>query len=77
MTVIIAGDRRQAENYARRVGLFQNEWRHVNDIHQVRGMVDYSIVYTGQYYHNKVYLDKESRAELELRTKVKPIYDEK
>jgi hypothetical protein len=74
ITVIIAGDRRQAENYARSVGLFENEWRFVNDINQVRGMVDYAIVYTGQYYLNKVHEEPRYKEELELRTPRKPIY---
>lgn len=70
MTVIVAGDRRQAEAYARKVGLFQEEWRFVNSIDQVRGMKDFNIVYTGQHYKNKLFYDKAWNDELVMRSNI-------
>lgn len=71
MTIIIAGDRGQAQRYAFDHALFEDEWRYVNDIDKVRGMVDFDIVYTGQYFLNPVYSSTRSKDELEMRSKMK------
>lgn len=71
ITVIIAGDRGQAEYYARKVGLFENEWRYVNEPRQIAGMVDFNIVYAGQYYRSPMYAISRNKDELEMRSKMK------
>lgn len=55
MTLIIAGDPKQAEDYARRVDLHDGEWRYVNSSWQIRGYKDVTFIYTGQYYKNALY----------------------
>jgi len=76
MTIIIAGDRRQAEYYAHKVGLFQDEWRYASEPRHIRGRKGFVVVYAGQYYKSKMYSEPENRAELEVRAK-KTLFESK
>lgn len=52
MIIIIAGNYRQAQHFAKAHGIYPKYWNFLNEPKQARGLQG-SVVYTGTYYQRK------------------------
>lgn len=70
MKLIVAGSYQQAHDLAtaREWPLGRNNpvWMYVWEPKQLRGMSGAEIIYTGDYYNNRLMLDSRSKAELQI-----------
>lgn len=55
--LIVAGNFRQAEEYAYRNKLHQKDWTYVDEIYRIYGMRNCQLILVGTYQHNRVWKD--------------------